>query len=82
MAESWHPRPQRPPPRPQRPPTRLQRPPPHERPVGDGDGIKLSIKRFDDRSKRSNSTWAVVRATHKNARGEQRRPTYAEVVAE
>ena len=50
--------------------------------VGDGDGIKLSIKRFDDRSKRSNSTWAVVRATHKNARGEQRRPTYAEVVAE
>ena len=35
-----------------------------------------------DRGKRSNSEWAVVRAAHKNVRGQQRRPTYAEVVAE
>ena len=40
------------------------------------------IKRYDNRANRSNSAWAAVRASHKNAWGKQRRPTYAEVVAE
>mmetsp|Transcript_28930 Transcript_28930/g.61429 ORF Transcript_28930/g.61429 Transcript_28930/m.61429 type:complete len:191 (-) Transcript_28930:49-621(-) len=58
---------------------------PHESTVNTGLKVSKTVDSQEcvgDCVNRSNSSWATVRAAHKYTRGRNRRPTYAEVVAE